>query len=86
MGVFGPDRISGDAIIRFGKKGETFIEIEGKEPTELRGEETKVTERTRNIMLMALGTKDGDLAGAANLGVEYVIRHCGGEGKIGKVL
>jgi len=46
------------------------------------GEETKITEQTRNIMLVVLGTKDEDLAGAANLAVEYVTCLCGGEGKI----
>jgi len=105
MGVFDADRILGDAIIRFAKKGETFTEIGGK-PIELRGgeivisdsdkifsipiyrdgEETKITEHTRNIMLVALGTKDEDSAGRANLALEYVTRHCGGEGKIQQVL
>jgi DNA/RNA-binding domain of Phe-tRNA-synthetase-like protein len=102
MGVFDADRISGDAAIRFARKGETFIEIGGREPMELRGgemvisdsdkifsipiyrdgEETKITEQTRNIMLVAVGTKDENLAGAANLAVEYITRHCGEEGEI----
>jgi len=102
MGVFDEDRIVGDAIVRFAKKGETFIEIGGKAPMELLGGEmvisdeerifsipiyrdgegTKITEATRNIMLVVLGTKDEDLTGAARLAIQYVTGHCGGEGKI----
>jgi len=50
------------------------------------GEETKITEKTGNIMLIALAIKDEDLAAAADLAVEYVTRHCGGEGEVERVL
>jgi len=46
------------------------------------GEQTKIGEKTQNILLVALAAKDEDLAGAANLAVEYLTRHCGGEADI----
>jgi DNA/RNA-binding domain of Phe-tRNA-synthetase-like protein len=46
------------------------------------GEETKITEQTSSMALVALGTKEENLAGATNLALEYITRHCGGEGKI----
>jgi hypothetical protein len=45
-------------------------------------EKTKVTAGTGNIALFALDTKDEDTADAANLAVECITRHSGGQGKI----
>jgi len=46
---------------------------------------SKVTEKTRNILLLVCGvpgiTKDA-LAGAATVAIEYITRFCGGEGTI----
>ena len=106
MGAFDADNVSGDATLRFERKGERFVEIGPEEPTESRvgemvisdthkifsipiyrdGEETKIKEHARNIMLAVLGSKREDVAGAANLALEYVTRHCGGEAKIEQIL
>jgi len=46
---------------------------------------SKVTEKTRNILLLVCGvpgiTPDM-LAGAATVAIEYITRFCGGEGRI----
>jgi len=50
------------------------------------GEETKINEQTRNIMLVVLGSKEDDVAGAANLALGCITRYCGGEAKIEQIL